>query len=118
MRAAQPKATPLPPTAQGALALLSRPLREWFLSHYSKPTPAQRKAWPILLSGGSLLLSAPTGSGKTWAALIPLVQRWLAAPRRQRRLRCIYIAPLRALCNDLYFRIGEAFGELGDGAAV
>ncbi len=76
----------LPPMADGALALLEPRLRDWFVSRYGPPTAAQRHAWPRLIEGQSLLLSAPTGSGKTWAALMPLPSRWLEQCRFS--LRC------------------------------
>ena len=100
-----------PPTTDGALGLLCPPLRNWFVRRYSAPTAAQRHAWPILLTGQSLLLAAPTGGGKTWAALLPLFQAWLAKPASGGP-RCLYLSPMRALCNDLYHRLVDALAEL------
>jgi ATP-dependent Lhr-like helicase len=56
-------------------------------------------AWPIIGSGGHLLLSTPTGSGKTLAAFLPLLDRMLAGTHLG--LRCLYVAPLKALCQDV-----------------
>ena len=75
-----------------------------------KPTPIQEKAIPILLEGkhNSLLL-APTGSGKTEAALLPLLNR-LQQMSKQKELfgfYIIYITPLKALNRDVYKRIQE-----------
>jgi ATP-dependent Lhr-like helicase len=47
-----------------------------------------------------VLLSAPTGAGKTLAAFLPIVGRLLSEPN-YRGLRCLYVAPLRALIGDV-----------------
>ncbi len=81
-----------------------------------KPTPIQEKAIPILLEGkqNSLLL-APTGSGKTEAALLPLLNR-LQQMSKQKELfgfYIIYITPLKALNRDVFKRIQELCEHLG-----
>jgi ATP-dependent Lhr-like helicase len=80
------------------------------------PTPIQEKAIPVLLAGehNSLLL-APTGSGKTEAALLPLLNR-LQQMKKERELfgfYIIYITPLKALNRDVFKRIEELCEHLG-----
>lgn len=98
-----------PPTTCAALRFLDPAVRRWFLASYRQPTLAQRLAWPRIAGDESLLLCAPTGSGKTWAAVLPLLHHWQPGA-----VCCLYLAPLRALCNDLYFRLAAAFAELGE----
>ncbi len=74
----------------------------------TEPTEPQQKAIPAILSGQNILLVAPTGIGKTEAAMLPVLQK-LASSRRS-GIRCIYITPLRALNRDLLKRLKE-FGE-------
>lgn len=82
-----------------ALALAERA----FLSaHFQRRTAAQETAIPIVLSGRDLLLAAPTASGKTEAAFIPIVAQLLGD--RSDGL-CVYVAPTRALLNDIAARI-------------
>ncbi|MDK2463991.1 MAG: DEAD/DEAH box helicase, partial [Candidatus Korarchaeota archaeon] len=77
-------------------ALASRGIRE--------PTPAQAEAIPIILSGKNVLLVAPTGYGKTEAAVLPLLARLKAQPAGE-GVKLLYVTPLRALNRDLKDRI-------------
>jgi ATP-dependent Lhr-like helicase len=90
----------LPPTADTALAGLTGPLRSWFVDRHGTPTPAQRLAWPALLAGKHLLLAAPTGTGKTLAAFLPVLHDLLSGPLSV-GVRCLYVAPLKALLTDV-----------------
>ncbi|XAS68520.1 DEAD/DEAH box helicase [Micrococcaceae bacterium Sec5.7] len=104
----------------------SRPTRDWFLSAFSAPTPAQNGAWNAVSSGSHALVVAPTGSGKTLAAFLWALDRLLvsapappeelpglaaaassrrgATPRARapkRKTRVLYISPLKALGVDV-----------------
>lgn len=69
-----------------------------FLS-YTKPTPIQMQAIPIVLTGQSLIAVAPTGSGKTIAFLLPLLCR-LKSPGRI-FARVLVICPSRELAQQM-----------------
>ncbi|TVR04430.1 MAG: DEAD/DEAH box helicase [Deltaproteobacteria bacterium] len=88
-------------------ALRSAMLRTWypFFGRFAKLTPTQRASMPGLLRGESLLLVAPTASGKTEALLAPLIERHLPPGCAQDGLRIVVVAPTRALCNDLHRRL-------------
>ncbi|HSV79220.1 MAG TPA: DEAD/DEAH box helicase [Ramlibacter sp.] len=77
---------------------------------YAVPSPIQVVAIPPLLRGQDLLGLAPTGSGKTAAFVLPLLQR-LAAGRPQggRRVRVLVLVPTR----ELAAQVGEVFRRLG-----
>jgi ATP-dependent Lhr-like helicase len=85
---------------ENALAALTVPVRAWFVQRFGRPTVAQRTAWPVLSAGRHLLLSAPTGTGKTLAAFAPLLGELLTLPPAA-SVRCLYLAPLKALGNDV-----------------
>ncbi len=90
-----------PPSSVTALAVLPEPVRLWLTNHIGEPTPAQRLAWPALAADKNLLLCAPTGSGKTLAAFLPFLSQLLSGPPIP-GVRCLYLAPLKALGNDAH----------------
>ncbi len=66
---------------------------------YSEPTPIQQKAIPAVLSGSDVIGSAQTGTGKTAAFLLPILQR-LAGGRRG-TLRALVLVPTRELAQQV-----------------
>ena len=75
-------------------------LRAVARQNYTEPTPVQREAIPIVLAGRDLLAGAQTGTGKTAAFVLPMLQLLAAsAPRDndRRRIRALILAPTREL---------------------
>ncbi|PTY08596.1 ATP-dependent helicase [Opitutaceae bacterium EW11] len=70
---------------------------------YSEPTPIQQQAIPIVLSGRDVIGSAQTGTGKTAAFALPILQRL----GQHGRLRCLILEPTR----ELALQVEEAFKE-------
>ena len=70
---------------------------------YTTPTPIQIKAVPIVLDGHDLLAAAQTGTGKTGAFALPLLQRLAFVGRaRQKQARALILAPTRELALQVY----------------
>ena len=76
------------------------------------PTPPQTIAIPKIMAGGNILLIAPTGSGKTEAVLLPILDQLTKLENRQ-GISIIYITPLRALNRDLLKRLDYWHSKLG-----
>jgi len=85
-------------------SLFSKPIFEAIRDKgFLSPTPAQEKAFPIIKDNKNLLLIAPTGYGKTEAALLPIFDELLREKRPG--IAILYITPLRALNRDLLERM-------------
>ena len=78
---------------------------------YSTPTPIQAKAIPIVLEGTDLLGCAQTGTGKTAAFAIPILQLLSANKTydKKRKIRSLIVTPTR----ELAIQIGESFNNYG-----
>ncbi|HID04872.1 MAG TPA: DEAD/DEAH box helicase, partial [Aigarchaeota archaeon] len=85
--------------------MLAKPVREAFLEKFKNLTEPQVKAIPLILEGWNLLLMAPTGTGKTEAALLPALNKIILSEQRRAGVKLLYITPLRALNRDLLERI-------------
>lgn len=69
---------------------------------YDSPTPVQKAAIPAVLTGSDVLATARTGSGKTTAFVLPLLQRWLEAPRETpKQVYCLILVPTRELASQI-----------------
>lgn len=66
---------------------------------YETPTPIQESAIPVVLSGRDILGIAQTGTGKTAAFILPILQRLLEGPRHQ--VRALVVAPTRELAEQI-----------------
>src|SRR5262245_23020367 len=80
-----------------ALGALPEPLARWFGHRFGAPTPVQCLAWPALAAGRNVLISAPTGTGKTLAAFLPLLGGFLRPASVWNfgtSLTGLYLAPL------------------------
>lgn len=75
---------------------------------YTEPTPIQLKAIPDLLKGRDLIGIAQTGTGKTAAFVLPILQRM--AEKYPRTVRVLVLAPTR----ELAAQIGESFSAYGE----
>ena len=94
-----------------ALGLAEPLLRALRAQDYDRPTPIQAQAIPHLLAGRDLLGIAQTGTGKTAAFALPILQSLAASqdPPRPRATRALILAPTR----ELAIQIGQAFRTYG-----
>ena len=87
------------------------------VSHYPKPTRVQLESIPVILAGGDLLATAQTGSGKTTAFVLPLLQRWASASeklKRNRPLNILILVPTRELAAQIRTVVQECAAHLDE----
>lgn len=77
-----------------------------------EPTDPQRDAIPKIAAGKNVLVVAPTGIGKTEAAMLPVFDA-LTKEQGGKGIRCLYITPLRALNRDMLKRMESLGADLG-----
>ena len=74
---------------------------EWFAKQYGSPTDIQASAWPEIARGEHVLVTAPTGSGKTLTAFLWALNRLISDQALSGTTRVLYVSPLKALNNDI-----------------
>jgi superfamily II DNA/RNA helicase len=92
---------PLAPVLLEALARLG----------FEEPTPVQQEVIPLALGGRDLLIRAVTGSGKTAAFLLPLIQRLLDRPAPGKGTAALILAPTRELARQIRAHFDALAGQ-------
>ncbi|MFN0118987.1 MAG: DEAD/DEAH box helicase [Blastocatellia bacterium] len=85
---------------------------EAMFGRFGRFTEIQLRAIPPLLAGKNCVLTAATASGKTEAALAPLLERHKQQGLPKNRLSILYIVPTRALTRDLARRLAQPLDKL------
>jgi len=97
-------------------SLLTKPLQSAIEAlKWGKPTEIQESAIPAILARENVLLIAPTGTGKTEAAIFPVFDLLLRSRSegQTRGISIIYVTPLRALNRDIFRRLIDVGKNLG-----
>lgn len=93
------------------------PALDWFKQKQWKPFPFQLEAWRSYLDEFHGLVNAPTGSGKTYSLMIPVllesVRNQSETRKRSASLQVIWITPIRALSKEIEFSAKQAIEGLG-----
>ncbi|MBN2530210.1 MAG: DEAD/DEAH box helicase [Deltaproteobacteria bacterium] len=84
----------------------------WFNTCVGAPTDVQIQTWPKIADGRHLLITAPTGSGKTMASFLFALNQLLTGQWKGGQTRVLYISPLKALNNDIQVNLLEPLAAL------
>jgi ATP-dependent Lhr-like helicase len=94
------------------LAAFDPLVARWFTARYGTPTPVQAAAWPAIARGEHVLVTAPTGTGKTLTAFLFALDRLLTGEWSGGGVRVLYVSPLKALNTDIRVNLLGPLEEL------
>ncbi len=95
-----------------ALAAFHPGVAAWFGDRFPAPTDVQERSWPRIAAGEHLVITAPTGSGKTLTAFLWALNAFASGASEPGATRVLYISPLKALNNDIRRNLTEPLGQL------
>lgn len=98
------------------LQLFDRTTADWFETTLGEPTPVQQDAWPAIAAGGHVLVSAPTGTGKTLSAFLVFLDRLKREAQEgilKPQLQVIYVSPLKSLASDIRENLKKPLSGIG-----
>ena len=101
------------------MALMEPLVSTWFNERFDGLTEPQARAIPIIHERKNVLVSSPTGSGKTLTAFMSIINeltRYASEGKLEERVYCIYISPLKALANDVNRNLNTPLAEMRETA--
>ncbi len=87
----------------------------WFTERFDRLTEPQARAIPVIHERKNVLVSSPTGSGKTLTAFMSIIDeltRYANEGTLEEKVYCIYISPLKALANDVNRNLNTPLAEM------
>ncbi|MFQ6060469.1 MAG: ATP-dependent helicase, partial [Thermoplasmata archaeon] len=102
------------------LSLLEPLTKKWFDLSFKDLTEPQSYAVPLIHERKNVLVSSPTGSGKTMTAFLSIINELIKLQRRgelENRIYCVYVSPLKALANDINRNLTTPLREMTELAA-
>lgn len=91
----------MPHQNDSPLSLFHPLIARWFHSRVGQPAPVQQQGWARIANGEHVLITAPTGSGKTLTAFLWALNQLIHQTWPGGCTRVLYISPLKALNNDI-----------------
>ncbi|MCL5430482.1 MAG: ATP-dependent helicase [Candidatus Marsarchaeota archaeon] len=104
-----------PFSEEESLSVLNKFARSWFTKNFKELTPPQRYSFKLIGQKKSLLVTAPTGSGKTMSGFLSIISRlfdYSIEGKLESKVYCLYISPLRALNNDIQRNLTRPLEEI------
>jgi ATP-dependent Lhr-like helicase len=108
-------------TREEVIKLLDPLIAKWFDSRFNDFTEPQSYAIPLIHDRRSVLVSSPTGSGKTLTAFLSIINelfKYSQEGKLEDRIYAIYVSPLKALANDINRNLNEPLAGMREVAAA
>jgi ATP-dependent Lhr-like helicase len=102
-------------TKPEVLDLMEPLIKDWFDSRFKGLTEPQSYAVPLIHDRKNVLVSSPTGSGKTLTAFLSIINELLKLQKEGKledKIYCVYISPLKALANDINKNLTSPLDEM------
>lgn len=102
-------------TKQEVMSTMEPLISTWFDERFEGLTIPQSKAIPVIHQRRNVLVSSPTGSGKTLTAFTSIINeltRYAREGTLEERVYCIYVSPLKALANDVNRNLNEPLAQM------
>ena len=99
------------------MSVMNPLIQEWFTSRFSILTEPQSFAVMPIHEGKNVIVSSPTGSGKTMTAFLSIINELMklqANGKLEDRIYAVYVSPLRALANDINKNLNTPLDELSE----
>jgi len=94
--------------------ITDKDIKAWFKVKSWKPFQFQEETWSSFLSGRSGLVNAPTGSGKTYSLLVPIILQHQKLNKKEAKgLSAVWITPIRALGKEILQSTERIVSDLG-----
>ncbi|MFP4001128.1 MAG: ATP-dependent helicase [Thermoplasmata archaeon] len=90
-------------------------IAEWFDNKFDSLTEPQGYAIPYIHRRENVLVSSPTGSGKTLTAFLSIINELFKLDKKDEledKIYCVYVSPLKALANDIHKNLEEPLKEI------
>ncbi len=97
------------------LDLMEPLIARWFDEKFTHLTEPQGYAIPLIHDKQNVLVSSPTGSGKTLTAFLSIINELFKLDKKgelEEKIYCVYVSPLKALANDIHKNLEEPLEEL------
>ncbi len=107
-------------TKEEVMGMMQPLVSTWFDEKFTGLTEPQARAIPVIHRRENVLVSSPTGSGKTLTAFMSIINeltRYASQGILEERVYCIYISPLKALANDVNRNLNTPLAEMREVAA-
>mgnify|MGYP001608496838 CR=1 FL=1 len=106
-----------PVDEKNVIGILNPLVKEWFFKKFKSFSETQLYGVKRIHDRRNILVSAPTGGTKTLTAFLGILNYLVELALKnelENKIYCVYVSPLKALSNDIYFNLVEPLNEINN----